>query len=248
MSRFSMILSDLDLRLAVPEPARSRVLLEVAADMEGLYRECLERGYSDEDAGKAVEDHFDLSDEALRELIRVHDTPFQRSLETLTGQVRGVWSRLLMAVLALIATVGSGSLLFHPRLYGDASGLIWITMPLLALGVAMAGRYALRVFRTGLGWSPALGSGLGRLLGLAALLLVISMVGLWFELYLSALRIRAVPAEALLHLLDWLHMASATLTISLSGALVLGFLWFFLDARIRRQELDAVSELLEGVS
>ena len=72
--------------------------------------------------------------------------------------------------------------------------------------------------------------------------------GLWVELYLSALRIRAVPGETLIHLVGWLYMASATLVIALSGALVLGFLWFFLESRVRRQELTAAARLLEGIS
>ena len=149
MSRFSSILADLNGRLAVSEPARSRVLLEVAADMEDLFAEYLGRGVSEAEAEAAVQDHFDLSEEVLRELVRVHDTPLQRSLENLTGHVRGSWSRLLMIVLALLVTVGSGSLLLRPQLYRDASALVWIVMPILAWGLAVAVRHVLQVIRSG---------------------------------------------------------------------------------------------------
>lgn len=247
MSRFAQVLSDADARLAVPEPARSRILLEIAADMEDLHLEYLGRGLSEEDADRAVIDHFDLSEDVLRELVRVHDTPLQRSLEHLTGPVRGVGSRLLMVFLALFVTVGSGSLLFRGNLYRDASGLVWAIMPVLALGLAIAGRYAYRAFKGGGAWCPGLRSGLGRLLGLAALILAVTGGGLWVELYLSALRVRAAPRETLIYLVGWLHMASATLVIALSGALVLGFLWFFLDTRLRRDELTAANHLLEGI-
>jgi hypothetical protein len=247
MSRFTEALSDLDTRLTVPEPARSRILLEVAADMEDLHQEYLARGLSEEDAVAAVVDHFDLSEEALQELIRVHDTPLQRSLENLSGQVRGTWSRVLMAVLALFVTVGSGSLLFRGQLYRDASASVWITMPILALGLVVAGGYLLRLYRTGDVWRPSLRSGLSRLLGLAALMMVVTGAGLWVELYLSALRIRALPEETLIQLVGWLYMASATLVIALSGALVLGFLWFFLESRVRHQEMNAVKSILGGI-
>jgi hypothetical protein len=41
-------------------------------------------------------------------------------------------------------------------------------------------------------------------------------------------------------------MTSATLVIALSGALVLGFLWFFLESAIRHREALAVNDLLAG--
>ncbi len=244
-SRFNQALLAADARLSVPEPARSRILLEIAADMEDLFQEYLGRGASEAEAETAVLDHFDLSDEALGELVRIHDTPFQRSLERVSGNVRGPWSQLLMALLALFVIVGSGNLLFRMRLYGEASGLVWFVVPILILGLGLAARRIRSLYRAGPTWSPSLGHGLSRLLGMAAVILGIAAVGLWVELYLSALRIRAAPAETLIHLVGWLYMASATLVITLSSALVLGFLWFFLQARVRQQELAAASSLLE---
>jgi hypothetical protein len=75
--------------------------------------------------------------------------------------------------------------------------------------------------------------------------MAVTFAGLWVEFYLSALRIREIPRDTLIHLVGWLHMASATLVIAISGALVLGFLWFVLQARIRKQELATVAHLLE---
>ena len=179
MSRFARVLSDADARLMVPEPARSRILLEIAADMEDLYGAYVGKGLSEEDAEAAVREHFDLSEDVLRELVRVHDTPLQRSLENLSGHARGTWSRVLMVALALFVTVGSGTLLFQGQLYRDASGLVWILMPLLALGLAMAGGQARRAYKAGHAWNPSPGFGLGRLLGLAALIIVVAACGLW---------------------------------------------------------------------
>jgi hypothetical protein len=240
-------LGDADARLTVPEPARSRILLEIAADMEGLYGEYVDRGLTEEDAEAAVMDHFDLSDEVLRELVRVHDKPLERSLETLSGQVRGPWSSFLLVLFALFVIVGSGALLFKGQVYRDASGLVWIVIPILVVGLAMAARRTWGLLRAGEEWGPNLGSGLGRLLGLSILILGVTAGGLWLELYLSALHIRAVPGDTLIHLVGWLQMASATLVIALSSALVLGFFWFFLDSQVRRRELQAAANLLQGI-
>jgi len=248
MSRFNQVLKETDGRLAVSEPARSRILLEIAADMEGLHREFLERGLSPEDAQEEVLEHFDLSDEALRELIRVHDSPLERSLGTLSDQVESPWSRILLLVLALFVVAGSGSLLFWTRLYRDASSLVWVVVPVLGFGAVLAGRRAYRLFRRDSGWSKERRGDGGAILGLSLLVPVFAGVGLWVELYRGMLRIRTAPRDALIYLVDWLHMASATLTVALSGGLVLGFLWFFLDSRARRLEREAADNLLRGIS
>jgi hypothetical protein len=246
MSRFTQTLLDVDERLAVPEPARSRILLEISADMEGLFQEYLARGYSEAEAEEAVLEHFDLSEEALRELVRVHDTPLQRSLEHLSGQVRSPWSRLLLLVLALFVVLGLGVLLLQGQLYRDASSLVWILMPLLGWGLWMAGRNFRQLYLAGRVRDPAVRSCPGRILGLAVLMVVLAVCGLWLELYLGALRVRSAPGEALVHLVGWLHMASATLVIALSGALILGFFWFLMESRFRVRELSAAAELLGG--
>lgn len=247
MSRFAKVLSDVNDRLGIPQPVRSRILLEIAADMEDLYLEYLERGMGEEGAELAVMEHFDLSKEALDELVQIHDTPLQRSLETLAGPVRGPWSRLLMVVLALLVVAGSGGILLQHGLYQDASVLVWLVVPVLCLGLVVALGQALRLYRAGGVWRPGLGAGLGRLLGSAVVILAVAAAGLWVELYLAALGIRSAPGDTLVYLVHWLHMASATLVVALSGALLLGFLWFFLGARVRRLELRASTDLLGGV-
>lgn len=245
MSRFADVLADADARLSVPEPARARILLEISADMEDLQREYLGRGLSEQEAELAVLEHFEMSEDTLRELVRVHDTPFQRSLQTISGQVGSPWPRLLMVFLAILVTFASGTLLIRPQLYRDASLSVWAIMPLLVVGFGIAFTHVGRLARGGDRRTPISQGGLGRLLGLSVLMVAVAGVGLWIELYLSTLRIRNNPAETLIHLVGWLHMASATMVISLSGALVLGFLWFFLEAWQRRREVAAVANLLE---
>lgn len=245
MSRFADVLADADARLSVPEPARARILLEISADMEGLQQEYLGRGFSEQEAEAAVLEHFEMSEEVLMDLVRVHDTPIQRSLESISGQVGSPWARLLMVFLAILVTVASGTLLFRPQLYRDASLSVWVTMPLLVVGFVIASCHIRKLANRSDLRTPLPRSGLGPLLGLSVLMVAMAGVGLWIELYLSILRIRDNPAETLVHLVGWLHMASATLVIALSGALVMGFLWFFLEARLRRRELAAVANLLE---
>jgi hypothetical protein len=246
MSRFADVLADADARLSVPEPARARILLEISADMEDLQQEYLGRGLSEQDAEAAVLEHFEMSEDTLRELVRVHDTPIQRSLQSIPGQAGSPWPRLLMVFLAILVTLASGTIMIRPQLYRDASLSVWAMMPLLVAGFVIASIHVGRLAGGGDRRTPMARGGLGRLLGLSVLIVAVAAVGLWIELYLGTLRIRNNPGETLIHLVGWLHMASATMVISLTGALVLGFLWFFLEAWQRRREVAAVANLLEG--
>jgi hypothetical protein len=245
MSRFSQVLSDAAARLPVPEPARSRILLEVAADMEDLHQTYLDRGLAEEEALAQVMEQFDLSDQVLRDLARVHDTPLQRSLETISGQVRDTWTRILLGLVALSVLIPSGRMLLQPRLYSDAGSLVWPVLILTLLGLGIGAWKAYGLFPSGGEWRRDAGKGLGTLLTLAGLQVGLACAGLWIELYRSALEIRAVPGEALVHLIKWAIGASAILVIALSGALLLGSIWFLLRARARRIEETAVSRLLE---
>ncbi len=245
MSRFAEALADASARLTVPEPVRSRILLEVAADMDDLYRTYLERGHGEEEAREGVLEHFDLSQEALRQLAAVHDTPLDRSLGSLSGEARAPWARTLLALLGLFVAAGSGSLLLRGEVLAHASPVAWALLALLAAGVGGGGWRAWSL-RRGAGAPPRPGSsGTGFLLGVAALQILLGFAGVWVELYRSALAVRAAPAQAPVHLVGWLHMASATLVVALSGALILGFLWFFLETRAQRLQEVAAAHLLE---
>jgi hypothetical protein len=245
MSRFANALSGAADRLTVPEPARSRILLELAADMEDLHQAYLDRGYSDEDAHRETLEQFDLSEETLRELASVHDSPLQRSLETLSGQVRGTGSRVLLGVLALTVAVSVGPLLLQGELYRDASGLVWLLLPLLLVGLGIGFWKGYLLFFSAPPWAPELKRGLGYLLSLSLLQMALAFAGLWVELYRAAVQIRGAPREAIVFLVGWIHSSAATLIVALAGAIILGSLWFFLVVRSQQLEESAAARLLE---
>jgi hypothetical protein len=60
MARFSSIIRDLNSRLDLPQPARSRVLLEIHADLEDLYEFYLQKGAEAAEAEKMAEERLGL--------------------------------------------------------------------------------------------------------------------------------------------------------------------------------------------
>ncbi len=68
-SRFADIISKTGDRLRLPLPARTRILLEIHADLEDLYEYFRTQGMSDTDAHEEALRRFDLSDAALIALL-----------------------------------------------------------------------------------------------------------------------------------------------------------------------------------
>ena len=247
MSHFAIPLRTLAERLPIPEPARSRILLEMATDMEDLLQHYLERGRDRSEAIRAVEEQFHLSDEALKELVQVHTSPLQLSLEGFSSQLRSPWERGLLVLVGLFVAPGLLLHLLQPAILRDASPLVFALLLVLVIALGMGGSRAVGLFRPGAETpGPIPRGGIRALPGLALLLLGLGFSGVWVELYRSVLAIRAGPGAAIGHLVRWLHMASATLVVALSGALLTGLLWFFLEARAASLEERAAASMMES--
>ena len=246
MKDFSSLLRHVAVRLPVPEPTRSRILLEIATDMEDLFHHLVDGGMEEEGALTAVTEQFDLSDEALRELAQIHTSPISCSLDGLSGQARSTWERVILGLVSLFVISGLlGGLFFQPTLFQDASPLAYGLVVILALGLGVGVWKAFALFRPGRSPGPIPRKGLRALPGLSLLLLLLGFSGIWVELYRSALSIRGAPLLALRDLVEWLHLASATLVVALSGALLTALLWFFLENRAAYLEEKAARTLLE---
>lgn len=246
MSDFSAHLRHISARLPIPEPARSRVLLEIATDMGDLYQHLADGGMTPGEAENVVVEQFDLSDEALRELSQIHNSTLSCSLEGLSGQARSKWERVILGLVALFVSPPLfGALFFQPTLLTDASLLAAGLLVVLALGFGIGLWKAAVLFRPNRRRRPIPRRGLRALPGLTLLLLFMGFAGIWVELYRSALAIRITPQMTLRHLVEWLHLASATMIVALSGALLTALLWFFLENRASHLEEKAAEAILE---
>jgi len=245
MTDFSQLLRGIASRLPIPEPARSRILLEIATDVEDLFHHLVEDGMDEEKALAAVSEQFDLSDEALRELARIHSSPLSRSLDGLSGQARSTWERVVLGLVALFLIPGLlGGLLLQPTLFKDASVLVYVLVAILILGLGIGIWKSAALFGPGRSQPSVPRRGLRILPGLSLLLIAMGFAGIWVELYRSALAIRVTPGGALRFLVEWLYMASATMVVALSGGLLIGLIWFFLENRAGHLEEKAAALLL----
>jgi hypothetical protein len=232
MTSFAEVLRPLRARLPLPQPARTRVLLEIAADLEDMYRHYRASGLSEEAARRQAVERFDLSDEALAELVRVHTSFFRRLLDRLSVQAQSRWERGLLLIVAGTLVIVCLQVVLRGEIVAVAGAQVWPTlicgMAGLTLGLVkfyqlyVKQDHELRRARRGLDAIAVLAVAqvfLGFLLG-------------WFSLYLTARKTTGDVEYAVVHLFNWLLSASALVSVSLMGALLTGMIWFALARRV----------------
>lgn len=229
MERFGRVLRRVDRCLEAPEPERSRILTELAGDLEDLYRAYRERGLEEAEAVREAEKWLSPSAEALASLRSLHLPAFERLLDRLSGTTRGRVELGLVTLVSLMA-VGSGvfAVLRSGTLSASSVGL-WIVAGLVAagLGIGVSLGYALfvRGDRLGGGWRR----GSRRVLAAAVGSAMAGVLTGGLRLSLTA----ALPEPGSTSSAFWSEVATASgvAALGLSGSLLLTLLWLVLQVR-----------------
>jgi hypothetical protein len=245
MSRFAELLSRTGRKLDIPQPGRSRVLLELAGDLEDLYDLYRRRGLGEAQAVRKVEEKFAVSDDVLAQLVRLHRSAFRRWMDRFSEQAQTRWERAILVALILFVAAVSGPQLLTTAFFREASSYIWVVaaITLAAAALALGKVYQLVVkkdhrvdhLRTGL---PSL-----LLLGCASLFT--GVFGLMAQIHTAMARIGGGAEQAQVPLAELLLGSSATMIASLLVAVFIAVVWFFLISKVKRIEQAEAALLLE---
>lgn len=107
----------------MPEPAHSRVLLEMASDLEALYDHYRARGLDEDEAVRLTEERLVASPAALQQLVMVHTTGYQRWLSRATGGLR-LGFDLVLFVLAVVPLLAFSGQVVGAQLRGGGAGVL----------------------------------------------------------------------------------------------------------------------------
>jgi hypothetical protein len=245
MSRFTGLLKRTAARLDLPQPVKSHVLLEMAADLEDLFAAYRERGLDEDEAARKVEEKFDASDDALTELARLHRSAVRRGMDRFSEQAQTAWEKLVLVVVLLFVVATMGALVASPSFFSNASGFVWpgVLVGLAAIGIFLAKAHQLYIKK-----DPGIRSlrrGLPALLLLACAAPFIGVFGFFLGMQLSMARMAADQERAGVHFMSWLVGSSATMILSLLVAIFAALFWFVLMHRVKRIELARAAVLLE---
>lgn len=248
MDRFGRVLRRVDRRLEAPEPERSRILMELAGDLENLYRAYRERGLEEAEARRRAEEWLVPSRMTLESLGAVHLPAFDRLLDRLGGTLRGRIELGLAAVVSLVATAaGVFGVLRSEALTPAAPGL-WLVAGLGALGLGTGVRQLYPLFvrgdRLGPGWRRAV----DRVLAAAAGTALAGRIAGVLRLTLTAALTGTGGASA--PFWSQLSTAAGVAAVGLGASLLLSLLWLLLRVRVdlvsrARAELREMMESLE---
>lgn len=247
MTDFADALRNVESRLHIPQPARSRVILELAADLEELHRYYLAKGLADEDARTEALDHFDATDDVLAALVKVHSSALRRGMDQLVRHAEEGWARALLTGVLVVVVAGATRVALNPTFVADAGIFLWPVTAVLAWGLAVGGTLMIRLQRFDTDDTGPLRRPLDRLMRLAGAQLAIVGFGTWFELYLAGRRMAATGGQEMaVHFFHWLVRAAALVSAGLAGALILAVVWFLVATRAAVIE-DARAALLLAV-
>ena len=244
MSRFAASLREISGRLNLPQPARARVLTEIAGDLDDLYQAFLERGASEEDAERQALGRIDLSDDALRGLARVHGSWFRRLSDSIAERAGSRWELALVGLLVLLAVFLSGAVVQAVPISRAAGP--WL-IPVACAAVATLGIGAWKahvLWLRGDHRPKGLRTGLGAMLGLSVLQLFLAFTGVWVTAWSTFRALRLDPTQAAIMTMHWLLGVLALLVMSLSLALVSGLAWFILLGKVASIERAEAAALL----
>ena len=244
MNEYRSILRTLADRLDLPQPARSRVLIEVAADLADLEAVFVERGSAPEEARAQAVERLDLSDDVIRELVRVHGSPLRRGLDRLGERGRRRGERLALAALLVFLLVGTRALVPTPGLLADAGRGLWIIAAVAIPGILLATSKAYALWGRDEHDPIRLRRGLDAILAVGGLTAASGLTLLWFGLRRVATASEATPEAAATHLVDWLTSGSALVVVSFQLAILLGVLWLILAGRTAQAERGEAELLL----
>jgi hypothetical protein len=246
MNGFRDILQKTSDRLDLPQPVKARILLEISADLNDVYDECIERGMTTEEARYRATEMCDLSDEALADLVSVHETPLRRFLGSLSEQARTRWEKTLLVTLILFIAAFSGREVLTAKLFSTATIFVWpiAAVSFYALIMTLINIYRLYVKKQ---HDPRrIRSGPATVLAAGVVCLMTGFAGLTFETYSTARSIMSDSAGALGHIVEWGLSSSAMMIVALLAAIAAGIAWFILDNRVRKIEASEMAWLFEN--
>ena len=243
MSRFAVVLKQVNDRLEVPQPTKSRILLEMEADLEDAYRHHLARGVSAEEAVGRAEEAFAVSDEALRHLARIH-LEGGRVGDRLTSQIGSLWAKILLVLWVLAVLLVAGRVATTERFFELVSPFVW---PILALAAAVFAVSLWKLYEL-LRRSPdsrRLRFGLDSLLFSAAASLALSTLGFFYHLRWWAFQTYEAAPEAFFSIAGYWSLAvSSMMVLGLLTAILAGLAWFLLASLVTRIESRQAEALI----
>jgi hypothetical protein len=231
--------------LDIPQPSRSRLILEIAADMQDAYEHFIDQGLDKEQAVRKTIEAFDMSADDIASIAEVHDSPLRRFLDRFSSRTRGILEgTALVLALMPVALIGYRMAL-SGGLSEDSGMWKWplLAAALAALALGVSKWYKLFVVKEH--HIRRVRKRINSTLYIAIGHLAVGFTGIYVDLFEVWEMSSAEKIKTTLYLAQWLQRSSALLTTAMIAALVSGMIWIFNSgkaASIEQYEAELITD------
>lgn len=244
MKQFRETLRSINDRLDLPQPARSRVLLEIAADLRDMFDYYRGQGLAPDDAAAQAVEHCDLSDEVLAELTQLHTSAWRRFMDRFSEQAQSRWERALTVLMLLFIAAVTGRVIVTFDIFTTAHRWVWGAVVVTVAAMAFAGVKMYFAFIKQEHELRRLRAGLSSLLVAAGTDLLIGAYGNWIGMYRAVRLAEDDLAGFWRYAVEWLVEGASLMVICFAVAIVCALLWHVIASKVARIERAEVAGLL----
>jgi hypothetical protein len=249
MTRFANVLKQAEDRLQAPEPARTRILLEMAADLEDSYDHYVDQGLDEAQAVRRAEEAFAVSDETLRLLERMYQPSLGSPVERFFQQMGTIWSISLLIFLFVFEVLLAFRISSDRSFFVYPSPFLWPIVLLALAAITFTVWKLVQIFSRQGRDVRRLRTGLGLPLFFAAASLAVAFLGFLFHMQ-RYFRVNAqgAPEALFMNFAGWMVSISSLMTIGLLTAILAGMVWFALSSLVIHSEARERDRLLQTSS
>jgi len=249
MTRFTHVLKQAEHRLRTPEPARTRILLEIAADLEDSYQHYLDHGLDETEAARCAEEAFSTSDETLRLLERIHQPGFGSPTTRFFHRVGTVWSTILLVLLFAFELLLAAHISSDRSFFVHPSPFLWPIGVLALAAIAFTLWKLTEILSRQSRDVRRLRVGLGVPLLVAGASLAVTFLGFLFHLQrFFRVNSQGAPEALFMNFAGWMVSISSLVTIGLLTAILAGLVWFAVSGLVIHREAQEMERLLQASS
>lgn len=256
MSRFTSLLKSIHEQLDVPQPTKSRILLEIAADLEDTYEFYRERGESEADATRFAQEKFILDDSTIAELSSIHQPLLRKWMDRISFNVQSRWERIVLILTLLTIALLSGRVLLSTHFLQN-SAFVWpiwgITIAgLVAFFIKFYKLYLVKDYRT-----KRLRKGIDIVGYFGAFSLALGFTGYFYELlfygvdtvypggsFITVITTVIDSQQRIMDITNCFIASSTVMLASLFSTLFMALLWYILNNKATAIEMAEAESLL----
>lgn len=255
MKKFTNLLTEINHNLDLPQPLKSRVLLEIAGDIEEMYMAYIERGLSEDEAELKTKDKFNFTKDTIDELTQIHSTPYKRWFNKLSQRAQATWEQILFALIIVLVLLSFAQIITSTPFFTSASKFVY---PILLTLLFASALFVIKFYQLYIKRDhdiKKLRSWLDWVLYSCGAIIFFGIAGYFGEMYMSSGNVQFLGPYFIISLLtgseslhlsvEWMMRSSAMLMTCCVSVMITLLFWFILINKAGKIEEAEASILLE---